>query len=412
MSFNGTADYQINRAIKLLDLDEETAKALLEPRRSLEVTFSVRMDDGSVRVFKGYRVQHNDVMGPAKGGIRFHPLVNLQEVKALATLMSIKCAVIGLPYGGGKGGVTVNTKELSEGELERLSRGYIRAIAQFVSSDKDIPAPDMYTNPQIMAWMVDEFSTLKQQNDFGFITGKPLSIGGSVGRNAATARGSFFVTKAACLKEGISLKDARIAVHGFGNVGGNAARIFAAEGSKVVGIADSKIAIYDPQGLDIALAQEIKARTGTLETYPHGQKISPEKLLACDCDILLPASLEEVLTRENAAMVKAKLIAELANGPTTPEADRILAKKGVTILPDILTNAGGVTVSYFEWVQNRMGYYWTAEEVEERLEKLMYKAYEDIYKFKQENNCPDYRLAAFAIATERIVQAMQVRGWV
>ncbi|MGI6588479.1 MAG: Glu/Leu/Phe/Val family dehydrogenase [Peptococcia bacterium] len=412
MSFNGTAAYQLKRAIELLKLNDETAKALLEPRRSLEVTFSVRMDDGSVRVFKGYRVQHTDVMGPAKGGIRFHPNVDLDEVKALATLMSIKCSVIGLPYGGGKGGVTVNTKELSEGELERVSRGYVRAIAQFVSSDKDVPAPDMYTNAKIMAWMVDEFSTIKQCNDFGFITGKPLSIGGSVGRNAATARGGFFVTKAACEKEGFSLKKARIAIHGFGNVGGNAARIFAAEGSKVVAIADSKTAIYDAQGIDVELAHKIKAETGTLEDYLKGQKIAPDELFKCECDILVPASMEEVLTKDNAHLVKAKLIAELANGPTTPEADEILAEKGVTILPDILTNAGGVTVSYFEWIQNRMGYYWTAEEVEEKLEKLMYKAYEDIYKFKRENNCQDYRLAAFAIATKRIVQAMRDRGWI
>jgi len=412
LSFNGTAAYQLKRAIELLKLNDETAKALLEPRRSLEVTFSVRMDDGRIRVFKGYRVQHTDVLGPVKGGIRFHPNVDLDEVKALATLMSIKCSVIGLPYGGGKGGVTVNTKELSEGELERLSRGYIRAIAQFVSSEKDVPAPDMYTNPQIMAWMVDEFAVINQANDFAFITGKPLSIGGSVGRNAATARGGFFVTRAACEKEGISLKKAKIAIHGFGNVGGNAARVFDAEGSKVVAIADSRTGIYDPQGIDVELAHEIKARTGALKDYPKGQKITAEELFQCDCDILVPASMEEVITKDNAPLIKAKVIAELANAPITPEADEILAAKGITILPDILTNAGGVTVSYFEWVQNRMGYYWTAEEVEEKLEKLMYKAFEDIYKFKQENNCKDYRLAAFAIATNRIVQAMRDRGWI
>jgi glutamate dehydrogenase len=412
LSFNGTAAYQLKRAIELLKLNDETAKALLEPRRSLEVTFSVRMDDGRIRVFKGYRVQHTDVLGPVKGGIRFHPNVDLDEVKALATLMSIKCSVIGLPYGGGKGGVTVNTKELSEGELERLSRGYIRAIAQFVSSEKDVPAPDMYTNPQIMAWMVDEFAVINQANDFAFITGKPLSIGGSVGRNAATARGGFFVTRAACEKEGISLKKAKIAIHGFGNVGGNAARVFDAEGSKVVAIADSRTGIYDPQGIDVELAHEIKTRTGALKDYPKGQKITAEELFQCDCDILVPASMEEVITKDNAPLIKAKVIAELANAPITPEADEILAAKGITILPDILTNAGGVTVSYFEWVQNRMGYYWTAEEVEEKLEKLMYKAFEDIYKFKQENNCKDYRLAAFAIATNRIVQAMRDRGWI
>lgn len=412
MGFRETAEYHLEKAINLLGLDEETAKALLEPRRALEVTFSVRMDNGKVKVFKGYRVQHSDVLGPVKGGIRFHPNVDFNEVKALATLMSIKCSVIGLPYGGGKGGVTVNTKELSEGELERLSRGYIRAIAQIVSSEKDVPAPDMYTNSQIMAWMVDEYSTLKQANEFAFITGKPLSIGGSVGRNAATARGGFFVTRAACEKEGISLKEAKIIVHGFGNVGSNAAKIYAAEGSTVIGISDSKTAIYDPQGIDVQLAYQIKEKTGALVDYPQGQKLSPQELLESECDILVPASMEEVITQDNADRIKAKIIVELANGPITPEADDILIKKNITILPDILANAGGVTVSYFEWVQNRMGYYWSAEEVEEKLEMLMYKAYEDIYNFKQEKNCPYYRLAAFAIATDRIVQGMKVRGWV
>jgi len=412
MGFRETAEHHLEKAIKLLSLDEETAKALLEPRRALEVTFSVRMDNGKIRVFKGYRVQHSDALGPVKGGIRFHPNVDFDEVKALATLMSIKCSVIGLPYGGGKGGVTVNSKELSEGELERLSRGYIRAIAQIVSSEKDIPAPDMYTNAQVMAWMVDEYSTIKQSNDFGFITGKPLSIGGSVGRNAATARGGFFVTRAACAKEHIPLRQAKVFVHGFGNVGSNAARIYAAEGSRVVGISDSKTAIYDPKGIDVELAYEIKERTGSLEDYPVGQKLSPQESLECECDILVPASLEEVITKDNAEKIKAKIIIELANGPITPEADEILAKKKIMIIPDILANAGGVTVSYFEWVQNRTGYYWSAEEVEEKLEKLMYKAYEDIYNFKQEKNCTDYRLAAFAIATDRIVQGMKVRGWV
>jgi len=412
MGFREAAEHHLNRSIKLLNLNEETAMALLEPRKSLEVTFPVRMDDGRVRQFKGYRVQHTDVLGPAKGGIRFHPNVDMNEVKALATLMSIKCCVIGLPYGGGKGGVTVNTKELSEGELERLSRGYIRAIAQIISTDKDVPAPDMYTNPKIMAWMVDEYAVIKQVNEFGVITGKPLSIGGSAGRNAATARGGFFVTRAACQKEGIDLKKAKVIVHGCGNVGGHAARIFAEEGSKVIGIADSKTAIYDPKGIDIKAALAHKAKTGSLDSYAQGQKLTPQELLECECDILVPASMEAVITQDNAAQIKAKMIAELANGPVTPEADEILNQKKIILVPDILANAGGVTVSYFEWVQNRMGYYWTAEEIDEKLEKLMCKAYEDIYNFKKEKNCPDYRLAAFAIATNRIVQAMKDRGWV
>jgi len=412
MGFREAAEYHLNRAIKLLNLNEETAMALLEPRKSLEVTFPVRMDDGLVRQFKGYRVQHTDVLGPAKGGIRFHPNVDMNEVKALATLMSIKCCVIGLPYGGGKGGVTVNTKELSERELERLSRGYIRAIAQIISTDKDVPAPDMYTNPKVMAWMVDEYAVIKQVNEFGVITGKPLSIGGSVGRNAATARGGFFVTRAACQKEGIDLKKAKVIIHGFGNVGGNAAKVFAEEGSKIIGIADSKTAIYDPNGIDIKAALEHKAKIGSLDSYVQGEMLTPQELLECECDILVPASMEAVITEDNAARIKAKMITELANGPVTPEADEILNQKKIILVPDILANAGGVTVSYFEWVQNRMGYYWTAEEIDEKLEKLMCKAYEDIYNFKQEKNCPDYRLAAFAIATNRLVQAMKDRGWV
>lgn len=411
MGFNEAAQYQIKRAIKLLNLDDETTKALLEPRRALEVSFPVRMDDGKVKVFKGYRVQHTDVLGPSKGGIRFHPNVDFNEVKALATLMSIKCAVIGLPYGGGKGGVTCNVKELSEGELERVSRGFIRAIAQFISSDKDVPAPDMYTNPKIMGWMMDEFAAIKQYSDYGVITGKPLSVGGSAGRSSATAQGGFYVTKAACAKEGVSLKDATFCIHGFGNAGSFAASIFAAEGCKIIGIADSGSAVYDPQGIDVALAQKVKAETGSLKAYPHGKQITPDELLTSECDILVPASMEGVINEKNVSQIKAKIIVELGNGPITPEADKALTAKNVVILPDILTNAGGVTVSYFEWVQNRMGYYWLAEEVAEKLEKAMTKAYEDIYQFKKDHHCEDYRVAAFAIAIQRIVLAMKDRGW-
>ena len=411
MGFNEAAQYQIKRAINLLKLDEETTKALLEPKKALEVSFPVRMDNGQVKVFKGYRVQHTDVLGPAKGGIRFHPNVDFNEVKALATLMSIKCSVIGLPYGGGKGGVTCNVKEMSEGELERVSRGYIRAIAQIISSDKDIPAPDMYTNPKIMGWMMDEFAVIKQYSDFGVITGKPLSVGGSAGRSSATAQGGYYVVKAACEKEGISLKDATFCIHGFGNAGSYAASIFAAEGCKIIGIADSKTAVYDPKGLDVELAQKVKAETGSLKDYPGGRQITPDELLTSECDILVPASLEGVINEKNAAQIKAKMIAELGNGPITPEADAALTARKIPILPDILTNAGGVTVSYFEWVQNRMGYYWSAEEVAEKLETAMTKAYDDIYQFKKEHNCEDYRVAAFAIAIQRIVQAMKDRGW-
>lgn len=412
MNLYESALHHIKKAIDLLDIDDEAAKVLLEPKRSLEVTFTARMDDGRIEVFKGYRIQHTDALGPAKGGIRFHPNVDINEMKALGTLMSFKCSVAGLPYGGAKGGVTCNPKNYSEGELERISRGYIKAISQFVSSEKDIPAPDVYTDAKIMGWMMDEFSSLRQHNDFGFITGKPLSIGGSEGRVTATARGSIFVTRAACEKMGIPLKDARVCIHGFGNAGSNASKQFAAEGAKIIAICDSKSGVYNPEGIDVELANKIKSETGCLQKYPYGEKIKPEDLFKYECDILLPASIEEVINKENAHLINAKIIVEVANGPITTEADEILAKKNIVVLPDILASGGGVTVSYFEWVQNNIGYYWTLEEVDEKLEKTMYRAFQNIYEFKQKYNCEDYRSAAFAVATQRIVQAMKDRGWV
>jgi len=411
MNFYERALFQVKRAIKQLELDEVTATALLEPKRALEVNFTVRMDDGSFKAFKGYRVQHTDAPGPSKGGIRFHPQVDFNEVKALGTLMSFKCAVVGIPYGGSKGGVTCNPKELSETELERLSRGYIRAISQIVGTEKDVPAPDVYTNPKIMGWMMDEFSAIKQYDDFGFITGKPLSVGGSAGRVTATARGSLFVTKAICDKLGIPLEGATVSIHGFGNAGGVAANQFASEGAKIIAICDSRFGIYDPDGIDVELASKIKAETGSLKEYSKGEHISPDDLFKYECDILLPASLEGVINADNAEQINTKVIAELANGPVTPEADEILNKKGTVVLPGILANAGGVTVSYFEWVQNRMGYYWSEEEVDEKLKNVMDKAVEDIYQFKQATNC-DFRLAAFSVAAQRIAQAMKDRGWV
>jgi len=412
MNFHETALYQIKRALDLLNINGSASKMLLETKRALEVNFTVTMDDGTKEIFKGYRVQHTDALGPAKGGIRFHPKVDLDEVKALAILMSFKCAVVGLPYGGAKGGVICNPKELSESELERLSRAYIQAISQIISPEKDIPAPDVYTNPQIMGWMMDEFSNLKQQNSFGVITGKPLSIGGSEGRISATARGSLFVTKAACNKLGISLSGATVSIHGYGNAGSVAAREFASAGAKIIAIADSKTGIFDPQGIDVDLANKIKQETGTLQSYPYGEKIAPNDVFSCECDILLPASMEGVINSDNADQIKAKLVVELANGPTTLEADEILAEKGIIVLPDILANAGGVTVSYFEWVQNNLGYYWTAEEVDEKLQRFMNKAFKETYEMKEITKCADYRVAAFAVAAKRIVQAMKDRGWV
>ncbi len=412
MDFHETALHHIKRAVNLLGINGSAAKLLFETMRSLEVNFSVTMDDGTKKIFKGYRVQHNDALGPTKGGIRFHPKVDLAEVKALAILMSFKCAVVGLPYGGGKGGVICNPKELSESELERLSRAYIRAISQIISSEKDIPAPDVYTNPKIMGWMMDEFSHLQKYNDFGVITGKPLSIGGSEGRLSATARGSLFVTKAACEKLGINLQGATVCIHGFGNAGSVAASQFANAGAKIIAIADSKTGVYDPQGINVELANKIKTETGSLHSYPNGEKVNSDEVFNYECDILLPASLEGVINSENVEQIKAKLVVELANGPVTPEADEVLAEKGIVVLPDILANAGGVTVSYFEWVQNKMGYYWSKEEVDEQLQRIMNKAFQDIYQFKEDTNCEDYRVAAFAVAAQRIVKAMKDRGWV
>lgn len=401
----------VKKACQNLGLDEATEQILTEPKRSLEVSIPVKMDNGTTRVFKGWRVLHTDALGPGKGGIRFHPNTNLDEVKALSTLMTFKCAVAGIPYGGGKGGVRVNPKELSIAELERLSRGYIRAVAPFIGVDKDVPAPDVYTNPQIMGWMMDEFSVIRQETEYGVITGKPVSIGGSKGRASATAQGSLYVTRAAYRSMGRELKDANICIHGFGNAGSIAAKLFSATGAKIVAICDSKSGVYDPAGIDVELVNEIKAKTGSLKTYPRGQQITPDDVIGIPCDIFLPCSLEGIINKDNADKLQTKLLAEMANGPTTPEADEILSKKGIMILPDILASAGGVTVSYFEWVQNRSGYYWSEEEVLEKLEKTMVNAFNTIKKFKEEKGWDDWRAAAFGVAISSVAQAIKDRGW-
>jgi len=401
----------VKKGCDILGLDEATKNLIAEPKRFLEVTIPVKMDDGSTRVFKGWRCLHTDAVGPGKGGLRFHPDTNGDEVKALATLMTFKCAITGLPYGGGKGGVRVNTKELSKLELERLSRGFVRAIFPVIGEDKDVPAPDVYTNPQIMAWMTDEFETIRQQAEPGVITGKPLSIGGSKGRGSATAQGNLYVTQAACRTLGIEIKGARVCVHGFGNAGSIVARLYAEQGAKIIAVCDSKTGIYDPNGIDIPLAEEIKGKTGSLKTYPQGKQVTPEEVIAIPCDIFLPASLEGLINADNADKVQAKLISELANGPVTPEADAILSKKDTIILPDILASAGGVTVSYFEWVQNRYGYYWSDEEVQEKLQRAMVDAFNNIKKFKEEKKVAEWRTAAFGVAVQKVAQAMKDRGW-
>lgn len=404
------AQRQIEHAASLLNLPKEVVEILKHPKRVLSVTFPVKMDNGQVRVFEGYRSQHNDAVGPTKGGIRFHPDVTLDEVKALSMWMSFKCGVVGLPYGGGKGGVICDPREMSKGELERVSRGFMEAIADIVGPEKDIPAPDVYTTPQIMGWMMDTFSRLKGFNSPGVITGKPLIIGGSKGRNEATARGCVFTIQEALNDMGKSPEGATVAIQGFGNAGRIAAKLLAELGCRIVAVSDSRGAIYDPQGLDMVRVEQLKDQ-GDLSAYGAASAIQPEKLLELDVDILVPAALENVITSANAAQIKARIVAEAANGPTTPEADEILFGNGVKVIPDILANAGGVTVSYFEWVQNLMNYYWGEEEVNLKLKTAMTEAYRAVQDLATQYKT-DLRTAAYMISLERISKAMEARGWV
>lgn len=404
------AQEQVKRAVEALKLEPAVYEILKQPQRFLEVSFPVVMDDGSVKVFTGYRSQHNDALGPTKGGLRFHPDVYADEVKALSMWMTFKCSVLGLPYGGGKGAVKCNPKELSTGELERVSRGFIQAISQIIDADKDIPAPDVYTNPQIMAWMIDEFSKIREKNVFGLLTGKPLIIGGSKGRNEATGRGCVVVAKAAAKKLGIKVEGARVAVQGFGNAGSVAARLLHEAGAKVVAVSDSKGGIYNEDGLDPVAVNAFKAKTTTVVGFPGSKTITNNDLLTSDVDILIPAAFENQITEANAKDVKAKIISEAANGPTTPEADEILHQKGIMVIPDILASAGGVTVSYFEWVQNLMNFYWTEEEVNNRLEQMMIQSFETVYDMHVKEKVT-MREAAFMVAVKRVADAMRVRGW-
>ncbi|MCF2939752.1 Glu/Leu/Phe/Val dehydrogenase [Paenibacillus alkaliterrae] len=404
------AQQQIDAAAAYLNLPEHVTQILKQPKRVLSVSFSVRMDDGSIRVFEGYRAQHNDAIGPTKGGIRFHPEVTLDEVKALSMWMSFKCGVVGLPYGGGKGGVICDPRELSKGELERVSRAFMEAIADFVGPDKDIPAPDVYTTPQIMGWMMDTYSRLKGVNSPGVITGKPLIIGGSKGRNEATAQGCVYTILAALKDRQLPVQNATAAVQGFGNAGRIAARLLSEAGCRIVAVSDSKGGIYDPNGLDIERISALKDHSSIRE-YGESFVISNAALLELDVDILVPAALENVITAVNADRIKAKIVAEAANGPTTPEADRVLAAKGITVIPDVLANAGGVTVSYFEWVQNLMNYYWSEAEVLGKLETNMIQSYVAVRDLAQEHST-DLRTAAYMISIKRIAAAMEARGWI
>ncbi len=406
------AQAQLDEAAEYLKLDPGTHEMLRWPMRELHVTIPVRMDDGTVKVFQGFRVQYNDALGPTKGGIRWHPAETIDTVRALAAWMTWKTAIVNLPYGGGKGGIICNPKEMSEREKERLARGYIRALGRFIGPEKDIPAPDVYTTPQIMAWMMDEYSKIVGYNAFGVITGKPIRIGGSLGRGDATARGGMYTLREAAKVKGIELKGARVAIQGFGNAGQFAHKLVTELfGSKVVAVSDSKGGIYNPDGLNFEEVLKVKRETGSVVNYEKAEKISNEELLELDVDVLLPAALENVITEENAARIKAKIIVELANGPTTPEADKILHNNGKFVVPDFLANAGGVTVSYFEWVQNITGYYWTLEEVYEKLDRKMTQAFHDMYEMYKEKNVHP-RLAAYLVSVSRVVEAMKLRGWV
>ena len=392
-----------------LGINENMRNRIKHPMRALIVSIPVRMDDGSVRRFEGYRVQHSTMRGPAKGGVRYHPQVNLDEVKALATWMTWKCAISGIPFGGGKGGICCNPKEMSPAELERMTRRYIIEIMPIIGPEKDIPAPDVYTNAQTMAWMMDTFSMNKGYAVPGIVTGKPLEIGGSLGREFATARGTVYTVESGAKYIGLDLSKATCAVQGFGNAGSNAARLISELGTKVVAVSDSQGGIFSSKGLDIDAVIQHKKETGSVIGFAGAEDISNEELLIIDCEVLIPAALENVLTEKNAADVKAKIIAEAANGPTTPEADKILEEKNVFIIPDILANAGGVTVSYFEWVQNVQHLFWKEEEINERLRTIMDVAFKSVIEYKEKYNVY-MRIAANMLGINRVAQAAKVRG--
>ncbi len=414
----GNAMQQLQHAYKYIQMSNDAKETLAKPKRILEVAIPVRMDDGALRVFTGYRVQYSDARGPAKGGIRYHPDVSLSEVKALAFWMTIKCAVAGIPYGGGKGGVIVDPKKLSKHELERLSRGYIRAIADSIGPDTDVPAPDVYTNPLIMGWMADEYGIITRTYQPAVITGKPLALGGSKGRETATAKGAFYVLMEAVKVREMVPGETTVAIQGFGNAGSYLAQMLHDAGFKVVAVSDSRGGVYDKDGLDPHQLVKVKHGKGSLNgVYCEGsvcwgkehEEITNEALLELPVDILVPAALENVLTKRNAEKVKARIVLEVANGPTAPEADEILHRKKVLVIPDVLANSGGVTVSYFEWVQNRMGYYWEEDEVFEKLEKLIVPAFHAIYESMNEHKST-MRDAAFVLAIKRIVEAIEAKG--
>ncbi|PQO30622.1 glutamate dehydrogenase [Blastopirellula marina] len=411
---------RLDKAFQYADIDAEALERLKHPKQILQVSVPVRMDNGSLKVFTGYRVRHDDTRGPTKGGLRYSPNVDISEVKALAFWMTFKCAVMNIPYGGAKGGICVNPKELSRMELERLSRGFIEQIADFIGPETDIPAPDMYTNAMIMGWMMDEYSKIHRRHTPGVITGKPIPLGGSQGREEATGRGAYYCIKELEKKRDWEPKTIRVAVQGFGNAGQHIARLLHSDGYQVVGVSDSSGGCYKPEGFDIPSLIQVKNEsrrlqavycTGSVCEAIQSKAITNEELLELDVDILVPAALENVITASNANKIKAPVIVEVANGPITGEADEILNEKGKLVVPDILANAGGVTVSYFEWVQNQQGYYWNLDEVQQKLHTMMAREFNHVYDWMVEKKI-DMRTAAYAVALSRIGAAIASLGTV
>ena len=396
-------------AADVLELSQDIRQMIKYPERILTVTLPVRMDNGHIRRFEGYRVQHSTARGPAKGGIRYHPNVTLDEVKALATWMTWKCSVVNIPFGGGKGGVTCNPKEMSQTELEHMTRRYTSAILPLIGPSQDIPAPDVYTNSQTMAWIMDTYSMTKGYTVQGVVTGKPLCLGGSLGRNEATGRGVFYTILSACEHLGLPIKGAKVVVQGFGNAGSIAAHLLDSHGCCVVGVSDSTGCIFNKSGLDIPKLILYKEQTGRVAGFDGSEPITAEQLLRLDCDILIPAALENVIHEENATYVKAKIVAEAANGPLTPDADRIIEARGGFIIPDILCNAGGVTVSYFEWVQDEQHLFWDAQDIYNRLEKVMKTAFNDVLKNHVDRKV-GMRVAANMVGIGRVAEAIKIRG--
>ncbi len=400
---------QLDIAARHLELDRGLHEILKYPQRELTVNFPVRLENGSTQVFTGYRVQHNAARGPSKGGLRFSPHTNLDEVRALAMWMTWKCAIVNIPFGGAKGGVICDPKTLSLGELERMTRRYASEIGMLIGPDTDIPAPDMGTNAQTMAWIMDTYSMTKGRTVPAVVTGKPVAVGGSEGRSDATGRGIVFIAREALKHFGRELKDVTVAVQGFGNVGGVAARIFHEMGAKVAAVSDVAGGLYNPDGLDIPALMECGGRDGTLTTHAGGERITSYELLELPVDVLVPAALENQITVENAGRVRARMVIEGANGPTTPQADRILEQNGVFLIPDVLANAGGVVVSYFEWVQDLQFFFWQEAEVNARMEDIMVRSYRDVRVMAKRENV-DMRLAAYLIGVKRVADASKLRG--